>query len=101
MISFDGFRWDYPELHGAPTLLALARDGVRAESLVPSFPSKTYPNHYTLVTGLRPEHHGIVANRCGIRSGRRPSRSPIAPPSRTADGGRESRSGLPPSAADW
>ena len=62
LISFDGFRWDYPELHGAPTLLALAREGVRAESLAPSFPSKTYPNHYTLVTGLRPEHHGIVAN---------------------------------------
>ena len=62
MISFDGFRWDYPELHGASTLLALAREGVRAESLVPSFPSKTYPNHYTLVTGLRPEHHGMIAN---------------------------------------
>jgi predicted AlkP superfamily pyrophosphatase or phosphodiesterase len=62
MISFDGFRWDYPELHGAPTLLRLAGEGVRAESLVPSFPSKTYPNHYTLATGLRPEHHGIVAN---------------------------------------
>jgi predicted AlkP superfamily pyrophosphatase or phosphodiesterase/broad specificity phosphatase PhoE len=62
LISFDGFRWDYPELHGAPTLMTLARGGVRAASLVPSFPSKTYPNHYTLVTGLRPEHHGIVAN---------------------------------------
>ena len=62
MISFDGFRWDYPELHGAPALLALAHEGVRAESLVPSFPSKTYPNHYTLVTGLRPEHHGMIAN---------------------------------------
>ena len=62
LISFDGYRWDYPELHGAPALLALAREGVRAAELVPSFPSKTYPNHYTLVTGLRPEHHGIVAN---------------------------------------
>lgn len=62
LVSFDGFRWDYPELHGAPALRALAAEGVRAESLVPSFPSKTYPNHYTLVTGLRPEHHGIVAN---------------------------------------
>jgi predicted AlkP superfamily pyrophosphatase or phosphodiesterase/broad specificity phosphatase PhoE len=62
MISFDGFRWDYPELHAAPTFTALARDGVRAEALMPSFPSKTYPNHYTLVTGLRPERHGIVAN---------------------------------------
>lgn len=62
LISFDGYRWDYPELHGAPALLALAGEGVRAQELVPSFPSKTYPNHYTLVTGLRPEHHGIVAN---------------------------------------
>jgi predicted AlkP superfamily pyrophosphatase or phosphodiesterase len=62
VVSFDGFRWDYPELHGAPELLALAAGGVRAASLVPSFPSKTYPNHYTLVTGLRPERHGLVAN---------------------------------------
>lgn len=61
VVSFDGFRWDYPELHGAPTLLAMAADGARA-ALVPSFPSKTYPNHYTIATGLRPEHHGIVAN---------------------------------------
>ena len=61
VVSFDGFRWDYPELHGAPTLLAMAREGARAP-LVPSFPSKTYPNHYTIATGLRPEHHGIVAN---------------------------------------
>src|SRR6185369_11932732 len=36
--------------------------GVRAERLVPSFPSLTFPNHYTIVTGLLPEHHGIVAN---------------------------------------
>jgi predicted AlkP superfamily pyrophosphatase or phosphodiesterase len=62
VVSLDGYRWDYPELHGAPELLALARDGVRAESLIPSFPSKTYPNHYTLVTGLRPQRHGIVGN---------------------------------------
>ncbi|MEO8274932.1 MAG: alkaline phosphatase family protein [Thermoanaerobaculia bacterium] len=62
LISFDGFRWDYPELHGAPNILALAASGVRAASLVPSFPSKTYPNHYTLVTGLRPEHHGVISN---------------------------------------
>jgi predicted AlkP superfamily pyrophosphatase or phosphodiesterase len=62
VVSFDGYRWDYPELHGAPELLALAREGVRARALVPSFPSKTYPNHYTLATGLRPERHGVVAN---------------------------------------
>src|SRR5688572_22089231 len=45
--------------------------GVRAEALVPSFPSKTFPNHYTLVTGLYPGHHGIVGNAMrDPRSGR-------------------------------
>jgi predicted AlkP superfamily pyrophosphatase or phosphodiesterase len=40
----------------------LAKDGVHADSMQPSFPSLTFPNHYTLVTGLRPDHHGIVNN---------------------------------------
>jgi predicted AlkP superfamily pyrophosphatase or phosphodiesterase len=64
LISIDGFRWDYLELHAqaAPTLAKLAADGVHATRMTPSFPSKTFPNHYTLVTGLRPEHHGIVSN---------------------------------------
>ncbi len=62
LVSFDGYRWDYPELHAAPELLRLAAAGVRAERLIPSFPTKTFPNHYTLVTGLYPEHHGIIAN---------------------------------------
>jgi len=62
LISIDGFRWDYPELHDAPVIARLAAEGVRAERMKPSFPSKTFPNHYTLVTGLRPESHGIVAN---------------------------------------
>jgi predicted AlkP superfamily pyrophosphatase or phosphodiesterase len=43
-------------------LRALARAGVRAEGLIPPFPSKTFPSHYTIVTGLYPEHHGIVSN---------------------------------------
>ena len=46
----------------APNLKALAARGVRAEGLIPSFPSKTFPNHYTIVTGLYPDHHGIVSN---------------------------------------
>lgn len=62
LVSIDGFRHDYAELHGAPRLARFAAEGVRAEALVPVFPTKTFPNHYTLVTGLRPERHGVVDN---------------------------------------
>lgn len=62
LISIDGFRWDYLQKYAAPTLRQLAAAGVHATRLTPSFPSKTFPNHYTLVTGLYPAHHGIVSN---------------------------------------
>ncbi|OFW02388.1 MAG: hypothetical protein A3I61_13000 [Acidobacteria bacterium RIFCSPLOWO2_02_FULL_68_18] len=62
LISFDGWRWDYDTKAPAPNLRSLIDRGVRAEHLIPSFPSKTFPNHYTIVTGLYPGHHGIVAN---------------------------------------
>jgi predicted AlkP superfamily pyrophosphatase or phosphodiesterase len=62
LISFDGWRWDYHSRAAAPNLQRLIARGVRAESLIPSFPPKTFPNHYTIVTGLYPGHHGIVAN---------------------------------------
>ena len=62
LISFDGFRWDYMDRGESPHLKALAARGVRAQGLIPSFPSLTFPNHYTIVTGLYPEHHGIIAN---------------------------------------
>ena len=62
LISFDGWRWDYMARANVPNLQALASRGVRAEALVPSFPTKTFPNHYTIVTGLYPENHGIVSN---------------------------------------
>lgn len=62
LISFDGFRWDYINRPGAVRLRELAARGVRAERMIPAFPSKTFPNHYSIVTGLTPEHHGIVAN---------------------------------------
>ena len=62
LISFDGWRWDYIDRQPAPNLKALAARGVRAEKMIPSFPVLTFPNHYTLVTGLYPEHHGVVAN---------------------------------------
>lgn len=62
LISLDGFRWDYLDRGLTPNLARLAARGVRAQALVPAFPTKTFPNHYTLVTGLFPEHHGIVDN---------------------------------------
>lgn len=62
LVSLDGFRYDYAKKYGATYLLALARHGASApEGMLPSYPSTTFPNHYTLVTGLYPEHHGIVA----------------------------------------
>jgi predicted AlkP superfamily pyrophosphatase or phosphodiesterase len=62
LVSLDGFRYDYPREYGTPNLTAMARDGASTpDGMLPSFPSVTFPNHYTLVTGLRPEHHGIVA----------------------------------------
>jgi len=63
LISIDGYRTDYISRGLSPTLEALASSGVRAtDGMQPSFPSLTFPNHYTLVTGLRPDHHGIVNN---------------------------------------
>lgn len=62
LISIDGYRYDYLRRGLSPTLAALAKHGVRANGMQPSFPSLTFPNHYTLVTGLRPDHHGIVHN---------------------------------------
>ena len=61
LISFDGFRWDYRTKYSPPNMNRLAAKGVSAD-LIPSYPSKTFPNHYTIVTGLYPGHHGIVAN---------------------------------------
>lgn len=63
MISIDGFRHDYLEKFKPPTLLAWAKEGVRADGIIPSFPTLTFPNHVSLVTGLRPGHHGIVGNK--------------------------------------
>lgn len=62
ILSLDGFRWDYPQKTSTPTLNLIAREGVKAVSLIPSFPSKTFPNHYTIATGLYPDHHGLVNN---------------------------------------
>jgi predicted AlkP superfamily pyrophosphatase or phosphodiesterase len=63
LISFDGFRYDYAQRYQTQNILALETKGAWApEGMIPAFPSVTYPNHYTLVTGLYPGHHGIVQN---------------------------------------
>jgi predicted AlkP superfamily pyrophosphatase or phosphodiesterase len=62
MISFDGFRWDYNKLYNTPNLNEVAKQGVMAERLIPSFPTKTFPNHYSIATGLYPDHHGLIDN---------------------------------------
>ena len=63
LVSLDGFRWDYAKRDHAENLLALGKKGVWApEGMTPSYPSLTFPNHFTIVTGLYPEHHGLVAN---------------------------------------
>ena len=62
LLSLDGFRYDYIEKHGAPTLDRYSKQGVRAKWMNVAFPTKTIPNHYTVATGLYPARHGIVDN---------------------------------------
>lgn len=62
LISIDALRADYLGKGDTPNLDRLASDGVRAEWMNPSYPALTFPNHFTLVTGLRPDHHGVVHN---------------------------------------
>ena len=61
VVSFDGMRWDYPDRVPAPSLAEIARRGTRA-SLIPIFPSKTFPNHYAIATGMYAEQHGLIGN---------------------------------------
>ncbi|KAK4102959.1 Phosphodiest-domain-containing protein [Parathielavia hyrcaniae] len=62
IISLDGFRADFLDRRLTPRLTALVKDGVSPLYMLPSFPSVTFPNHYTIATGLYPESHGIVGN---------------------------------------
>lgn len=62
LVSIDGFAQRYWDAADVPALKGLAEAGARAESLQPVYPSKTFPNHYSQVTGLYPEHHGIIDN---------------------------------------
>ncbi|HEY4102068.1 MAG TPA: ectonucleotide pyrophosphatase/phosphodiesterase [Gemmatimonadales bacterium] len=62
IVSLDGFRWDYFNRPEARNLRRLAAIGVHATRMIPDFPSLTFPNHYSIATGLYPEHSGIVDN---------------------------------------
>jgi predicted AlkP superfamily pyrophosphatase or phosphodiesterase len=62
MISTDGFRYDYAQKYNAENLLKLVNGGVKAEAMIPSYPSITFPNHWSLITGLYPSHHGLIDN---------------------------------------
>lgn len=62
MVSFDGMRHDFLDRADAPNFQRVASRGVRAEGLIPGYPSKTFPNHYSIATGLYPAHHGLVDN---------------------------------------
>lgn len=62
LISADGFRYDYAKKYNAENLLKFSKKGVSAKAMLPSFPSITFPNHWSLITGLYPSHHGLVDN---------------------------------------
>jgi predicted AlkP superfamily pyrophosphatase or phosphodiesterase len=62
LISLDGFRYDYVKRFRPENLTRFIEGGTATEGLIPSFPSKTFPNHYTIATGMLPEHHGLVDN---------------------------------------
>lgn len=62
MISTDGFRYDYAKKYNAENLLKLSGEGVQAKAMIPSYPSITFPNHWSLITGLYPSHHGLIDN---------------------------------------
>lgn len=62
LVSLDAFRWDYNKIYNTPNLNKLAQDGVKADRMFSSFPTVTFPNHYSIATGLYPDHHGLIDN---------------------------------------
>ena len=61
-ISADGYRYDYTEKYNAQNLQKFSNEGVKAKAMLPSYPSITFPNHWSIITGLYPSHHGLVDN---------------------------------------
>ena len=62
LISLDGYRWDYTQRFNPPNISKFIGEGVQAESMIPCFPSKTFPNHYSVATGMYPNNHGLLDN---------------------------------------
>ena len=62
LLSIDGFKPEYLKRNISPNLNTLAKNGALASHLISTFPSVTFPNHYSMVTGLYPDQHGIVNN---------------------------------------
>ena len=62
VVSLDAFRWDYGKIYNTPNLNRIASDGVKADRMISSFPTNTFPNHYSIATGLYPDHHGLINN---------------------------------------
>lgn len=62
LISVDGLRHDYIDKWKPPTLKFLKDNGLSSKSLIPIFPSKTFPNHYSIITGMYAENHGLISN---------------------------------------
>lgn len=79
LISVDGMRYDYAKKYNARHLLALSAQGVKAKAMLPSYPSITFPNHYTLITGLYPAHTGLVCNRFTTDGLMLPTRLSLSP----------------------
>jgi predicted AlkP superfamily pyrophosphatase or phosphodiesterase len=63
LVSIDGFRWDYQALADTPALDQFAAEGIRAERTIPVFPTLTFPNHYSIATGLYPANHRLIGNK--------------------------------------
>ncbi|UYW01598.1 ectonucleotide pyrophosphatase/phosphodiesterase [Flavobacterium agricola] len=62
LISIDGYRYDYTDKYSAKNIKQMADSGVKAKAMIPSYPTITFPNHWSIITGLYPAHHGIVDN---------------------------------------
>lgn len=62
LISLDGFRWDYVERFSPPNIKQFIKNGAQATSMIPTYPSKTFPNHYSIATGMYPNKHGLLDN---------------------------------------
>ena len=101
LISIDGFRWDYQDRYDTPAMDRIAADGIRADAMQPVFPTLTFPNHYSIATGLYPANHGLIGNRFFSPDRAVSIASMTGTQSRTAVGTAVNRYGLQQSETAW